>query len=125
MDFGRRVQIFAFHSVGFLEISPETIQNNGILRLEPWGHVEGSVSYRGRTATGAMVSLHRIAQYGAHFNVTGKAGPDGKFRFERVPAGKFSLYAAPDGKPIDWTDFYRGSLGKLEVQAGETTRVEF
>ncbi|MDB6037659.1 MAG: resA 1, partial [Verrucomicrobiales bacterium] len=119
------VTIFAFHSEGFVAIPAGTLREGEILRLTPWGHVEGSINYRGRTATGSMVSLHRIALDGALLDVTGKAGADGRFRFDHVPAGKFSLYAFPEGKPADWSDFHQGPLGKLEVRAMETSWVEF
>jgi RNA polymerase sigma factor (sigma-70 family) len=119
------VQIFAFHAQGFVEVSPETLRAGSTLRLKPWGHVEGTISYRGRFTSSCRVNLRRVAQDGALLDVLGKAGTDGKFRMDQVPAGRFKLYAHPEGDPRDWSDFYQGPLGQLEVRAEETTRVEF
>jgi hypothetical protein len=117
--------VLAAHERGFALVSGKEFKKNQEIRLQRWGRIEGQL------AKGRQGSDHRIWMLGLPnpawlwqqlaFRYDTPDDKDGRFVFEKVPAGWFEIaYLTPLG------DDYEGLTSRtpVEVKAGETTKVK-
>jgi hypothetical protein len=126
------LQVIAAHPGGFAETTPDLLRVDPVLRLEPWGHLEGTYLSGGKAAADRELRVQygsgdcdMIATDFSAFRV--KTDRDGAFAFPRMPPGRHRLvgaliesHSSSTGGPV-WTLL---PVGDVEIAPGETTTVE-
>jgi RNA polymerase sigma factor (sigma-70 family) len=126
------LQVIAAHPEGFAETTPDLLRVDPVLRLEPWGRLEGIYLSGGKAAADRELRVQygsgdfdMIATDFSAFRV--KTDRDGAFAFPRMPPGRHRLvgaliesHSSSTGGPV-WTLL---PLGDVEIAPGETTTVE-
>jgi hypothetical protein len=113
------------HPNGYLETSLAELKGNSIVRLQPWGKVEGVLRTAGQPKAGAeiaFVTLHPSPGM-IFLNYSGTTAPDGNFSFSNVPAGEYKIY-----RHRPWRTERTGVRAEdhqmvFTVKPGETVRV--
>jgi RNA polymerase sigma factor (sigma-70 family) len=125
------LQVIAAHPEGFAETTPDLLRMDPVLRLEPWGRLEGTYLSGGKAAADRELRV----QYGSgDFDMIStdfstfrvKTDRDGAFAFPRVPPGRHSLVrllVEPHGNSTGGQIWTHSSLGSVEIAPGETTTV--
>ena len=117
--------LFAAHASGFAPVTGKDFQKNREIRLQRWGRIEGQLA-KGRRGTDGrvwMVGLPSPAWVGHQCDLRydTPCDADGRFVFERVPAGWFNV-----GYLMAIGDDFEGFTARtaVVVKAGETARVK-
>jgi hypothetical protein len=117
-------RVIVAHPDGFAEATMESIVNNPLITLQPWGRIEGTYLSGGAPVAGAelLIQLHRV-DLSVRCDLTAyrlTTGSDGRFIFPQVPPGKRSLVRlVPQGQNT-WT---HKVLQEVEVSPGQITQV--
>lgn len=117
--------LFATHAAGFAPVSGKDFQTDREIRLERWGRIEGQLG-KGHMGTDRRVWMRGLlgpASAGSQCGVVYDApcNADGRFVFERVPAGWFNVgYLIPLGDGIEALT----ARTAVVIKAGETARVQ-
>jgi hypothetical protein len=112
--------VIAAHKDGFAAVSMAQLAATGILALEPWGRLEGSVRIGNkpgidqRVALRLLDSLHHPPVYGV--SLFSRTDEEGKFVFSMVPPGEYHVAVAP-------YSFMEGQSAVTLVKAGATSLV--
>jgi hypothetical protein len=115
--------VVAIHTEGFLEVSVAELRDKGKLQLQPWGRVTGVLKVGEHSPANATVSLQNLSRSpdSLWVSLQAKPGPDGKFQFDRVPAGPRQIALQ---FPVVRSRFVPQSHGfVVDVRAGETTNI--
>jgi len=125
--------VAALHEKGFVQVSIDDFKKNPILNLQSFGRVEGVLQIGDKAATQQMLglmSLNYLTQNPAPqlsripFNVT--TDKNGKFTFDSVPAGEFTIWKTFQASPTNlWshTVYESSCLGRVIVTPGKTAAV--
>ncbi|MBN2127899.1 MAG: right-handed parallel beta-helix repeat-containing protein [Sedimentisphaerales bacterium] len=95
--------LIAAHDDGFALVELESFRKDCEIRLERWGRIEGQLA-SGRTAQGNQISMCGLPnstwrKHRCDFRYETKCDGQGRFAFERVPAGRFEVgYLASTGR---------------------------
>jgi peroxiredoxin len=105
-------------------IGSDTFTVEGVIRLKPWGRVEGQVV--GHGAPGDQVLMDGLPnstwlEHKREYRYEGHCDAQGRFAFSRVPAGWFEVgYMVRTGEAV--SSFT--SRTPVVVRSGETTKVQ-
>jgi hypothetical protein len=107
---------------GFGQAPLAEIRNTGVLRLQPWGRIEGIVTTGGQPGAGKEL-LFSLSLPGITTDFNGyKATADeqGRFTIERVPPGDGAIVRLIRTSPTSWS---HSDSTPVTVKPGETTQV--
>jgi hypothetical protein len=113
------------HDAGYLVAGSDEIAGAPEVRLKPWGRLAGVVRLAGRPAEGVRALLTLVRNGGPEElcvsvrQESGLTGEDGRFAFERIPAGTYVVGLAVEGARGGVSSHRR----RVEVKAGKTSRV--
>jgi len=120
--------LVAVHDRGYAEVASDQLEKSTDITLEPWGRVTGVVRAGSKVKPGVMLSINRLDEPNAQPNrprvyhdLQAQAGPDGRFTFERVPAGKAQV--AVQVKTGERSTTFTQAT-PVDVKAGETVEVQ-
>jgi len=121
-------RVIAAHPDGYVEATVAALTAEPVLRLQPWGRLEGTVLVKGQPAAGCELSLQyeqgditTVLLDFQTFRV--KANDSGHFLFPQVPPGKHKLVRVVETKTGEQTWWNLKPLQEVEIRPGETTTV--
>ena len=121
-------QVAAINSNGVAIVSVEELRRKPVLRLQPFGRVEGRWAVGNQPVSGRKVSLSASVLDKAPFGLAGPGGggagvgwsastdAQGRFSISRLPAQKYQLWS-DEG----WQSGRSVHLAEVEVRPGETS----
>lgn len=128
-DDSRVLRVIVAHPGGYAEAEPAALAGDPVMRLQPWGKIEGVYTLNGRAAPDRYVRLQLV------YPDVGGVGTDfesfrtqtderGRFTFPKVPPGRHKIecllrHVSED--TISWTHEPRM---EVEVMLGETKSVD-
>lgn len=86
------------HPGGLLETSLDELKKQPEIRLPGWSQVHGRLLVRGQPKGGVRVSLATLnwtPSRAMTLSYSTETDPEGRFEFQRVPAGDYKLYRQP------------------------------
>jgi len=118
-------RVIVAHSAGFAEVSAAALAADPIIRLEPWGKLEGTYTVSGQPATnrdflfqyGERPSDPVQSSFEAYRARTDEAG---HFVFNQVPPGKHKLVRLI---PVGGGGLQHDPVADVDIRPGETTAV--
>jgi len=125
-------RIIAAHPDGYAETAPEALAAEPVIRLQPWGRIEGTYLVNGQPAAGRLMMLQLGSQLGFGDFSSVKADihkfqtssdAQGRFMFPQAPPGKrhlVRLLPQTNGTTILWMN---RPLADVEVVSGETKTI--
>ena len=127
-DFGQRpaesFDLIVAHDKGFALVGSETFVGSREIQLQPWGRIEGQLA-RGRNASGHKIWMAGLPNsawllHRRDYRYEIECDADGRFAFERVPAGWFEVGYLIRTGDNSWSITSRTPV---EVKAGEAARM--
>lgn len=108
---------------GFGSASVAQVRSSGRLVLQGFGRIEGSLKVAGVPTAGELFSFN-IANIGVSYQSDGFAtsDADGKFKFEKLPAGEGSVIRLIKMTENSWRHSHNTSVS---IEPGKTTKVSF
>jgi hypothetical protein len=118
---------------GYAEATPAALVADPILRLQPWGRIEGSFFSAGKPAASRVLALGIPITRGTLIStITAETDANGRFVFPRVPPGEFTLWTkqaqvtdphfhTPTNLGYSHYDDFR--VPPVQVRLGETAAV--
>lgn len=119
--------LVVLHERGYAEVTSDQLAKSTDIALEPWGRVTGIVRAGSKVKPGVMLSIHRQdapstpTRPRVYHDLQAQADKDGRFTFERVPAGKAQV--AVQVKVGERMTSYTQAT-PVDVKAGETVEVQ-
>lgn len=123
----RDFYLFILHPSGFVCFKPVPLSNHKKITLPPYSRVEGTYRVGGKPVAGAQMVLSGTVDAqprdGSQPEIEDYSrtttGPDGRFVFERVPAGGGSisseLNATASGCTVGYLEFPAGKVVKVDI----------
>jgi hypothetical protein len=114
--------VFAAGEPGFGRAPLGEVRNSGILQLQAWGRIEGTLKTGGQPAVGKEL-LFSLSQSGIMADFNGyKATTDdqGQFVIEKVPPGDGAIVRLIRTSPNSWS---HSDSTPVTVRSGQTTQV--
>ncbi len=110
-------------TVGFGSAPVEQVRSSGRLVLQGFGRIEGTIKVAGVPTAGQQFSFS-IANIGVYYQSDGFAKSDeqGKFTFEKLPAGEGSVVRLIKMTENSWRHSHNTSV---TIEPGQTTKVSF
>ena len=121
-------QVIAAGKAGFAQSSPAALRVDPTLRLLPWGRIEGAFA-SGAKAADRTLNLdpldHNAGSIRFDFmSFQVRTGPNGRFTFPQVPAGRWKLVRLIETKQSETgSSWMHAPLEEIEVQAGQTAQL--
>jgi hypothetical protein len=117
-------RVVVAHAAGYGEATAAELAADPMIRLQPWGRLEGTLPAATQSVAGLTLFLDLDQKdLGAPevHNFSAKADELGRFVFPRVPPGTHKLMrlAAPGAPPV------AEPLADVEIRPGETTTLSF
>jgi hypothetical protein len=114
--------VVALGESGFASASAEEVRSSGILMLQAFGQVEGTFAIGGQPVSGRelMFTLQNVGIMTDFDKFKVTTDDDGKFKFEKVPAGEGQLVRLIKTTPNSWMHSHTTTVN---VQPGQTTYV--
>lgn len=114
--------VVALGESGFGSATVEEVRGSGILMLQPFGQVEGTFTIAGQPVSGRelMFTLQNLGIMTDFDKFKVATDDDGKFKFEKVPAGEGQLVRLIKTSPNSWMHSHNTTV---TVQPGQTTYV--
>jgi RNA polymerase sigma factor (sigma-70 family) len=120
-------RIMVAHQAGFGEASPEQLAAALPIQLAPWGRLEGTYFSGGKPVQGRQLLIELTNQnflsvsYDLERRV--RTDADGKFVFEKLPAGKHQLVRVAPETREGTTSYPMIPLQDVEIVSGQTKTV--
>ncbi len=113
------------HESGSAEVAAAALMPGSRIQLGPWGRIEGRYQTNSRPVPGQELRLAFIGRTSASLSSQFKAMTDaqGRFAFERVPAGRHTLELMIPFPPVQPTSWGHAPAEDVEVTPGQTTRI--
>jgi len=121
-------RVVATHAEGIADVSRADLATDPVVRLQPWGRLEGTYVSGGKAVGGRELFF----EYGQDGQVAISSGFDayriktdesGHFAFPQVPPGKHRLMRRIEHKYGSQTAWSHQPLEEVEIRPGETTQV--
>jgi hypothetical protein len=114
--------VVAAGDFGFANVPLDQVRGSGVVVLQPWGRIEGTLKIGGQPAAGKDLMMNmNIPNIGTDWD-SFKATTDdqGAFSFDQVPPGDISIVRLIQTSPNSWQHSY----GKnVHVDPGQTVQV--
>ena len=121
--------IVAAGEAGYVEVTSEEFASSKRFRLKPWGRLEGMFKVRNRPGAGYTFQFHPSARnatdgFVSQYGCTATTDDEGRFEIEHVVPGPGTLSLVMIKHfQSDSTSCYYSRQRRVEITAGETTRV--
>jgi len=114
--------VVAAGTPGFARAPLEEVRSTGIITLQLWGRIEGTLKIRGQPAAGKDLLFNlSIPGIGTDFNGYKSTTDDqGQFTMENVPPGDGAIVRLISTSPNSWS---WSDSTSVTVKSGETTQV--
>lgn len=121
-----RGRIVVAGDAGFAETQWERLQADPVVRLDPWGRIQGRMLGSAGSREGKVVTLARAEEGGSDFVLDFHAQTDaeGRFTFPRVPAGTLWVEERIVTVSGNSSSSFPGRSKEAAVPAGGTVEVE-
>jgi RNA polymerase sigma factor (sigma-70 family) len=119
----RHLQIIAAHPLGYAEATPTQLREDPVLRLQPWGRLDGTLTRNGKPVVDqrlsldlALGNLSSVSLDSETFEA--KTDSEGRFTFAKVPPTKLRLQRIEQSPGANsWAHV---PLEAVDVAPGET-----
>jgi RNA polymerase sigma factor (sigma-70 family) len=122
-------RVIAAGPQGFGEATPAELATDPVIRMQPWGRLEGTYLQDGQPVAGAELQFeygdrNRDAIY-CDFNAfQTKTDSDGRFVFAKVPPGIHEVELLVPGTDVAGRKFWTARpLQKVTIHSGDTTTI--
>ena len=119
------------HKSGWALVRKASTGKEKAIHLQPWARIEGRLLVAGKPDAGVTVgaesegwSSHNSSTDAMRFIYTAKTDNSGNFHFDKVPAGKVTVYKRTDQNPGGTGLVVKNQTTNIVVRAGATERVE-
>jgi beta-lactamase regulating signal transducer with metallopeptidase domain len=112
------------HEKGYLLTTLERLRQGAEARLNAWGRLEGTLTINDHPKADQRLELQHDGQTipaGVWLTYFVTSGADGRFAFEQVPAGQFTLYCTQPSKGT-WPQSHPVAVA---VAAGQIARIAY
>jgi RNA polymerase sigma factor (sigma-70 family) len=122
----RVLRIIAAHPLGYAEATPAQLHEQAVLRLQPWGRIEGVLTSNGKPITNQRLSLDLaiglLNSVSLDFETfEAKTDAEGRFTFAKVPPTGLRLQRIEQAEGANsWAHM---PLERVDVGPGETKMV--
>jgi hypothetical protein len=124
-------RMVVLHETGTAELSREEYPKDGVIQLQPWARIEGTLRIGSKPApAGTEVQYHPLKMpvpdtaYISHI-AGAKTDDEGRFVFDRLPAGQGRVARQIKMKgPGDYALYAGSGHRDVDLKSGETARVE-
>jgi protocatechuate 3,4-dioxygenase beta subunit len=117
------LQIISANLLGYAEATPAELRDQSILRLRPWGRLEGIITSNGKPLVAQQLMLQLTSDARGirldHDSYRATTDKDGRFRFEKVPPTHLLLQRAEKSQHDDSTSYL--AFETVAVEPGATT----
>jgi hypothetical protein len=109
-------RVIAACADGYAEATPAALTAAPVMRLQPWGRIEGAYLSGGKPTPGRALALGRSVGNRTYIGpITAETDADGHFVFPKVPPGEFTLW---------WDETHNQFYAPpVQVRLGETAVV--
>jgi hypothetical protein len=123
--------IVVVHDQGYAQVSPNNFGTGGTITLQPWGRIEGNVVLDSQPVPNErIVAVDQVFRYdgrGRRFGLMTlrletKTDPAGKFSFEKMPPGQFTVFRERS-LAGDFRAAFESHETAVGVEAGGVTQV--
>ena len=125
------LQIAAINETGHVQVSIEDFNKDSVLKLQPWGRVEGTLHVGDKLAAGQKLYISSIYIWSegsteprlSPFEFRTETDSSGRFAFDYLPAGEFRFYKSARATPTNsWTSTFLESsyCTDVKVSPGNT-----
>jgi hypothetical protein len=114
--------VVAVGEQGFASATVEQVRDNGVIVLQPFGRLEGTLKIAGQPSTGSWVlfTLQNLGVSTDFEKYKAETDDQGKFQIERVPAGEGQLVRLIKTSEMSWAHSHSTTVN---VEPGKTTVV--
>jgi RNA polymerase sigma factor (sigma-70 family) len=120
-------RVIAASEDGYAVSTPGALTSQPIIRLQPWGRLEGILLSGGKPAAGRAlrITYFENASFGRFRFSKVETDEDGHFAFAKLPSGRFNLFLIETREAIRGTisTFRPIQSAPVTVRSGETTSV--
>lgn len=121
---GRDAMVVVMHASGYAQVASSQLRTNGTITLQPWERLEGILKIGDQPAKAGLrvgLNLREIVNgcMGIYFDAT--TDDEGRFAFDRIPAGPYLLYRYLDNLPGTIVHSHRQDV---DVLPGKVAQVE-
>lgn len=124
-------KVIVVHGSGFAEATPAQLEAEPLLRLQPWGRIEGRCWRGGEPTEGREFTLSFIGgglpSISFDFEAYRvKSDAEGRFVFAKVPPARLQLIElipSPQ-QPTEGASWFHKPTAVVEVRPGEVTQIE-
>lgn len=121
-------RIIVAHAEGFADVAQADLTVDPVVRLQPWGRLEGTCVAAGKPVAGRKLLFaygrESRQDVGCNFTAYGiTTDESGHFVFPQVPPGKHRLMRLVESKLGTQTAWTHQPLEEVEIRPGETTQL--
>lgn len=118
--------LVASGAAGFAETTFAALEQDPVLRLQPWGRITGRFLGKAGRVAGKVIALGTLQPYSQAltYDFSTRTDPDGRFEFSRVPPGLLWVeHRVVEILGPGQTSSYASQAKEVTVDAGESAEV--